>query len=130
MIQIDLKGSKSLYEQIVDGVKENIVKGLFKPGSKLPSVRELSTILTINPSTVSKAYIYLERQKIIYTVPGKGAYVSENYNPKADEGRIAVIDHTLRNLVVEAIYINLTEKELLTKVSKLFKEMKSKESDK
>jgi GntR family transcriptional regulator len=113
----------------VDGIKENIVKGLFKPGSKLPSVRELSNILTINPSTVSKAYIYLERQMIIYTVPGKGAYVSENYNPKADEGRLAVMDQTLRNIVVEAIYINLTEEEILTRVSKLFKEMKSKGSE-
>ncbi len=55
MINIDSRSSKPIYEQIIDGIKENIVRGILKTGDKLPSVRELAVMLTTNPNTVSKA---------------------------------------------------------------------------
>ena len=60
-------------------LKENIFKGILKPGDKLPSVREMASIITTNPNTVSKAYSELEREKIIETIRGKGTYVSLSY---------------------------------------------------
>ena len=62
MFQLDLKSKKSIYEQITDGCKEYIISGVLKAGDKLPSVRELSSILTVNPNTIQKAYGYLEAQ--------------------------------------------------------------------
>ena len=51
MFQLDLKSRKSIYEQIVDGCKEMIICGDLEPNEKLPSVREMSALLTVNPNT-------------------------------------------------------------------------------
>ena len=76
MFQIDLKSRKSIYEQVIDNVKELIVTGVLPAESKLPSVRELSKTLTVNPNTVQKAYRELEHQGYIYTVTGLGCFVA------------------------------------------------------
>ena len=72
MFQVDMKSRKSIYEQVVDNIKELIVTGILSAESKLPSVRELSKTLTVNPNTVQKAYRELEHQGYIYTVTGLG----------------------------------------------------------
>ncbi len=72
MFNVDASSSTPIYQQIVDNVKESILKGLIEPGEKLPSVRELAKILTLNPNTIQKAYQELERQKVIVTLRGKG----------------------------------------------------------
>ena len=76
MINIDYKDSRSLYEQIHDGLKELIIGGILKKDEKLPSVRELSVELTVNPNTVQRAYKELENHGYIYSITGKGNYVS------------------------------------------------------
>ena len=50
MLKIDARISTPIYEQVIVGIKELILKGALKAGDKLPSVRELSTLLTINPN--------------------------------------------------------------------------------
>ena len=55
MFQIDSKSRKSIYEQVIDNIKELIMRNVLPPQSKLPSVRELSKQLLINPNTVQKA---------------------------------------------------------------------------
>ncbi len=54
---------------------------MLAPSDKLPSVRELASLLVINPNTVSKAYQELERQGIIETLRGKGTFVSQSITP-------------------------------------------------
>ena len=77
MIKIDYKNDKPLHEQISFGIKELIISGILKPDEKLPSVRELSVELTVNPNTVQRAYKSLETNGIIYSVRGKGNFVSK-----------------------------------------------------
>ncbi|MGI6424338.1 MAG: GntR family transcriptional regulator, partial [Tepidanaerobacteraceae bacterium] len=55
MIDIDVTSSTPIYAQIVNGIKEGILKGLFEPGEKLPSVRDMAKMMTLNPNTVQKA---------------------------------------------------------------------------
>ena len=55
MIKIDYKDSRSLHMQIEDGIKELIINKVFTENQQLPSVRELSIELTVNPNTVQKA---------------------------------------------------------------------------
>lgn len=76
MFQLDMKSNKSVYEQVIDKIKELVMTGVLSEGDKLPSVRELSRQLTINPNTVQKAFKELERDGYIYTVSGKGTFVS------------------------------------------------------
>ena len=65
MFELDLRSRKSIYEQITDNLKELIMTGKMPFGTKLPSVRELSKQISVNPNTVQKAYRELERQGYI-----------------------------------------------------------------
>lgn len=88
MFQLDMKSGKSVYEQVVDKIKELIMTGALPEESKLPSVRELSKQLTINPNTVQKAFRELDRDGYIYTVSGRGTFVSPRSDIKTDSARV------------------------------------------
>ncbi|NLJ33331.1 MAG: GntR family transcriptional regulator [Firmicutes bacterium] len=122
MFYVDVRSSKPIYEQIKDQIKEGIIKGIFLPGDKLPSVRELSTLLTINPNTVSKAYQELEREKTIETLRGRGTYIAENYRPQLDKERLQEIKELLRRVVVEAHYLGLDQVEVEEMLNQLYTE--------
>ena len=68
MIKLDYMDSRSLHEQIKDGIKSLIINKILLEDEQLPSVRELSISLTVNPNTVQKAYKELESEGFIYSV--------------------------------------------------------------
>ena len=74
-ISVDFRSRTPIYEQIIQSVKEAaLANGL--GDEQLPSIRQLTGQLGINPNTVQKAYSELERQGIIYTLAGRGVYIS------------------------------------------------------
>ena len=78
MILIDYRDARPIYEQIVDRFRMLILRGVIRPDEKMPSVRNLAVDISINPNTIQRAYAELERQGYIYTVKGKGNFVSES----------------------------------------------------
>lgn len=76
MLFVDKLSSTPVYEQIIDGIEKNILLGIYPPSSMLPSLRELSVTLGINPNTIQKSYAELTRRGIICPSPGSGCYVS------------------------------------------------------
>ena len=78
MIILDYKDRRPLYEQIVDKFSDMILKGILKPDEKMPSVRNLAMELSINPNTIQRAYMELERKGFVYSVKGRGNFVSGN----------------------------------------------------
>lgn len=87
MFLIDTASRQPVYEQIVTQTEELILKGILKPGDKMPSVRNLSLTLGINPNTIQKAYSELDTRGLIYSQPGKGCFVSENANANASKSK-------------------------------------------
>ena len=85
MISIDYQDKRPLYEQIVEKVQHLIVKGILTKDEKLPSVRTLAIELSINPNTIQRAYAELEQGGFIYTVKGRGNFVSNKDSWIADE---------------------------------------------
>lgn len=77
MIILDYRDSRPIYEQIVEKFKLLILKGALTQDEKMPSVRNLAMELSINPNTIQRAYATLESQGYIYTVKGKGNFVSD-----------------------------------------------------
>jgi len=122
LINIDSRSSKPIYEQIIEKVKENIIKGILKPGDKLPSVRELATLITVNPNTISKAYIELERMKAIQVIRGKGTFVAENFKPVMDEEKMIEIKDHMKKIIIEAHYIGLDKKTLIDILNEIYSE--------
>lgn len=129
MYNIDISSSTPIYEQLIDSVKEGILKGLMEPGEKLPSVRELAKMLTLNPNTVQKAYQELERQKVTITLRGKGTYISSDYKPRKDEDKIMEVKDLFKKGIVEARYMGFKEKDILKIIEEILKELEGVESN-
>lgn len=78
MILIDYRDTRPIYEQVVEKFKMLILRGVLHQDDKIPSVRNLAVDLSINPNTIQRAYAELERQGYIFTVKGKGNFVSDS----------------------------------------------------
>ena len=76
MFSIDIYSRTPIYLQIIDGVKQAVLLRLLSEGDQIPSVREFSVTAGVNPNTVSKAYLELERQKVLTGAAGKGYFVA------------------------------------------------------
>ena len=76
MIVIDYSDKRPIYEQIVERLCTLILNGVLEADEKLPSVRSLAVELSINPNTIQRAYGELERRGFIYSVKGRGNFVS------------------------------------------------------
>lgn len=76
MIQIDLQSRVPLYEQLQEQIIRLSMLGILDENQQLPSVRALAREVGVNPNTVAKAYQQLEQQGIVYTVSGRGSFVS------------------------------------------------------
>lgn len=125
MFQLDLKSRKSIYEQIVDNVKELIITGILKAEDKIPSVRELSKTLTVNPNTIQKAYRELEYQGYLYTVSGLGTFVASPGEVPIDEKRVDEVKEHLRENIKELFYIGCS----LDRIRKILDELLEERSD-
>ena len=77
MIYLDYRDARPIYQQIMEGFRQQITAGVLKPGDKLPSVRELAAELAINPNTIQRAYRQLEAEGITVSVAGKGSFVCQ-----------------------------------------------------
>lgn len=111
MISLDLKDSRPLYEQVVERFKQLILCGGLSENEKLPSVRNLAITLSINPNTIQKAYAELERQGFIYSVKGRGNFVSSIESLRIAEKE--EIKEQLRELVVKGKAVGLTPAEMI-----------------
>lgn len=107
MFQLDMKSNKSVYEQVIDRIKELVVTGVLNEGTQLPSVRELSRQLTINPNTVQKAFKELERDGYIYTVSGKGTFVAGRDGISVDKSRTEELLASMRDNFKALTYLGL-----------------------
>ena len=82
---LKLNDTKPVYLQIKDYIKSMILSGMLQKDIKLPSTRELSSILNVSRNTVIEAYKYLEDEGFVYTVRGRGFYVSNVEINRQDE---------------------------------------------
>jgi len=73
-----LDDSRPIYLQIVDLIKTNIIAGIYQPGDKLPSVRDLAAEASVNPNTMQKALTELERSGLVYTQRTSGRFITED----------------------------------------------------
>jgi GntR family transcriptional regulator len=101
--QINPDSGVPVYRQIMEQIKYCVASGLLKPGDQLPSIRELSQQLLINPTTVVKSYTELQHESVLEMRHGKGAFVSGSSVRMTDREREKALRRIARQLVVEAI---------------------------
>ncbi len=111
MITIDYRSRVPIYDQIVSGVIRLKSVGVLKEDDKLWSVRRLANELHINPNTVQKAYAILENEGIIYSVTGKGSFISGDSN--AERALRLAAEGDFKRAVKEALSRGLDKESLL-----------------
>mgnify|MGYP001581037771 CR=1 FL=1 len=112
LLSIDINSSVAVYVQIENHVQFAIASGRLKAGDQLPSVRELSERLNVNPNTVAKAYRDLEVMGLLYTRRGMGVFVNKGVESKCrDECRKRIIGR-LHEVVAEAKAAGMTAREV------------------
>jgi len=118
-IEIDPAGSQAIYEQVVQQVKFAIAAGGVQVDEMIPSVRELSKTLAINPNTVSRAYRSLQDEGIVYPRRGKGLAVAPDANSRCKNERKSIFENRFRSLFDEAIRSRLEPLEIREMVEHL-----------
>ncbi|MBN3524764.1 GntR family transcriptional regulator [Paenibacillus apiarius] len=116
MFRLQERSATPIYEQIVEQMKALVAKNVMQPGDKVPSVRELSSMLVVNPNTVSKAYQELERQGVIETLRGKGTFIAESVAPPMAEERLMKLKDEMNRIAVEAKHLGLEREEFIEMV--------------
>ena len=87
-IYIDFRSRKPIYEQLIDNISSLVMRGIMQPDEPIPSVRQLASELGINPNTIHKAYMELERRGIIYSVIGRGSFINTTVNDAVTEKKL------------------------------------------
>ena len=93
----NFRNDQPIYSQLTQRLTEAIVSGIYAPGEKLPSVRELAVEAGVNPNTVQRALSELERDGLVFSQRTAGRFVTENENMIADE-RVGEFLHSMKTL--------------------------------
>ena len=115
-----------LYLQLQQQMQQRVLTGQLVDGEQMPSVRELSAQLGLNPLTVSKVYQLLEREGFVETRRGLGTYVSHQAPALRLEARRRQVEPAVEQVVTEALHLGLSEREIQSLVTEKFRQFKAK----
>ncbi|MFC1538322.1 GntR family transcriptional regulator [Candidatus Latescibacterota bacterium] len=95
-----LDPTRPIYIQIMEEIKKRAVRGQYKAGEQLPSVRELAREIGVNPNTIARVYMELERDEFIFIRRGQGSFVTEDTTRVAEE-RKRFADNAVEKFILE-----------------------------
>lgn len=125
MIVLDYRDKRPLYEQVAEKLEHLIVCGALESNSKLPSVRSLAMDLLVNPNTIQRAYTQLEQEGYIYTVVGRGNYVTDSSEWRT--GKLHSLTEELTGQITKAAELGLPWDTMLVIVKTVYDSIESKE---
>src|SRR3954468_2824104 len=120
-IQISASDGVPIYQQIVSQVRYLVAAGRLQPGEELPPIRVLAEQLTVNPNTVARAYLELERAGIVTKRHGSGTYVSETRSSLPAKEKTKILTRRADALLADARHLEVD----LSEVIKLLRERDS-----
>ena len=109
--RVEIKPGLPVYEQVIHAVRKAVLRGQLPPGSRFPSVRQLSQELRINPNTAHKIVARLTAEGLLAVQPGLGTVVQKPVRASAGD-RAALLKDDLEHLVVEAKGLSITLSEI------------------
>src|SRR6266481_6700783 len=100
--QIATAGREPIYRQLAGQIREGVARGQLAAGDRLPSVRELSRRLVVNPNTIARVYTELEREGVLHTRQGMGVFVAQPNNDLSGAARRKKLFDRIDALLTEA----------------------------
>ncbi len=120
MLFIDLHSRTPVYEQIKEQIINLVNTGELHPNDKLPSLRQLASELKLNVNTIIRAFSDLEAEKIVYSVPGRGVFISETAVANTIVKENATEE--LQRVALSAKSKGVSEEEMINLVKRIFEE--------
>ena len=99
--------ARPIYLQVMEEIKKRTVRGEYAPGGRLPSVRDLAREIGVNPNTVARVSLELEREGFIDTRRGQGSYVTDD-TARIERERNLLADDAAARFIAEVHSIALT----------------------
>ena len=128
MFQIDSFSRTPVYEQIINQLEHFILTGILTADTQIPSVRNLSVNLSINPNTIQKAYAELDRNGIIYSVPGRGCFITKDAKDILSSQKLGKLTN-LKELVSELKLAGLPIDSVIATVKEVYNQKEDNEND-
>lgn len=113
-LYVDTSSREPIYKQLAIQIREGVARGRLEPGEKLPSVRELSARLVVNPNTIARAYTELERDGVLNTRQGMGVFIAKPNTDLTKTARKKKLVESIDALLTEAVYLDFTQEELVS----------------
>ena len=102
-----------IYLQIANQVKHLVASGRLTAGEEIPPIRVLAQQLLVNPNTVARAYLELEREGVVIKRHGSGTYVSDAGSPLARKQRVKILADRVDALLAEARHLDVGTEDLV-----------------
>ncbi len=128
MYQIDVMSRVPVYEQIVEQTEKFILTGILNSGDKIPSVRNLSIQLSVNPNTIQKAIGELDRRGLIFSVPGRGCFVSDNAKKALSECKRSEMKE-IKDKIKELALAGISKEEMVELIEEIYSDKEVKSDD-
>lgn len=119
MLVIDKFSRKPIYEQVIEGIERDIVMGILREREQLPSIRELSALLGVNPNTIQKAFQELDRNGIIVSGQGRGCFVADQASIKIKE-KLSVKITEIESIAAELARAGIEEEKLISAIRRAY----------
>jgi GntR family transcriptional regulator len=113
-----------IYQQLAQQIREAIARGELRPDAGLPSVRQLSRELVVNPNTVARAYTELEREGLLVSQAGRGVFVAAPRHELTRPARARRLTLLLDRWLTEAVHLGYSADEVLALVGRRVREFR------
>lgn len=123
---VDPSNGVAIYLQIVNQIKFAIAEQTLRPGQLLPSVRELSQLLTVNPNTVARAFQELQSEGLTETLRGRGVVVRKGSLERCSKDRKKLFTDRIATVLTEALHGGLSADEIRKLVERKLKSLDGK----
>jgi len=114
--RIDTSSRLPIYRQLRNQFREAVARGQLMPDERLPSVRDLSRTLVVNPNTIARVYTELEREGLLNTRPGLGVFVARPNQELTKKVRKERFQETLDQFLTETVHLGFSSEEVVAAV--------------
>jgi GntR family transcriptional regulator len=119
----ELKNDRPIYAQLIEQIELKICSGVYAPGSRLPSVRDLAREASVNPNTMQRALAKLEEDGLLYSTRTSGRFVTEDDN-MIYQVKSKLAQEQMRDFLKNMRQLGFENKEILSMLKTMLEEVK------
>ena len=118
-----LNPDRPVYVQLIERITTDIIAGIYPPGSKLPSVRDLAQTAGVNPNTMQKALSEMERTSLVYSQRTSGRFITEDLS-MIDDLKTELASEQIKEFLEKMEKIGLSKEDIIGLIQKVSEEEK------